>query len=84
MTDIWGKELKRMYKGFIFLGGVAFLVGIVLLYLTAVFMANFELVHGVGSVDLERYGFNYYAVSCFALGIIFMSLGIYGIFKNNR
>lgn len=73
-----------MEKGYVIFGGVAILVGIIILYSTAIFTANSELVHGIEAVALKDYKFTYYAIACFILGVISISVSFVYLFKLNK
>ncbi|WP_146547660.1 MULTISPECIES: hypothetical protein [Rummeliibacillus] len=70
-----------MEKGYVIFGGVAILVGIIILYSTAIFTANSELVHGIEAVALKDYRFTYYAIACFILGVISILIGFINSLK---
>lgn len=67
-----------MEKIFLIFGGISFLIGIIILYLTEIFTFYVEFVHGIGILDIERYNFSYYAIACFCLGVISILVGLFG------
>lgn len=73
-----------MEKGFIIFGGLAFLVGIIILYTTAIFTANAELVHNIELLALKDYKFTYYAIACFILGVISILTGLSKFFRKSK
>ncbi|MCP1150872.1 MULTISPECIES: hypothetical protein [Bacillus] len=66
---------------FMMLSGLSFLLGIFLLFLAKAFTAILELAYGVGINDINEYGFSYYAISCFVLGVLFPLVFLFGNFS---
>lgn len=70
-----------MNSVFMMLSGLSFLLGVFLLFLAKVFTAILEVVYGVGINDINEYGFSYYAISCFVLGVLFLFVLLFGKFS---
>ncbi|MEK4845392.1 hypothetical protein [Bacillus sp. FSL W8-0183] len=69
---------------FMMLSGISFLLGVFLLFLNKVFTAILESVYGVGIKTIEEYGLSNYAIVCFVLGILFLSVFLFGKFSKKQ